>query len=114
MDLFIGFILGALALGFLWALRELERRQAFEDVAEQIETLRGDNTKLRALERHYRQGFVYFKDGMRELRNDLGGKGSLPATAEHAGRHIVRVTTRLQGTSGSSLNGGPIFKGRWR
>jgi len=109
MDYAIGFILGALAIGFLWALRELERRQVFEDAAEEIETLRRESIRLRARDQHYRQGFIYFKDGMRELRNDLGGNGKLPAPAERERQHCShRVTARL---TGPQVSGGPDF---WR
>jgi hypothetical protein len=106
MDYAIGFILGAAAIGILWGLRELERRQWADDTAEQIETLRGENTRLRGLEQLYRQGFVYFKDGVHQLRNDLGGNGKLPAPAEPFRQHCSqRVTARLAGPSA----GGPHF-----
>src|SRR5262245_15898039 len=111
MDLVIGFILGGLAIGFLWALRELERRQVFEDAAEEIETLRKRDRRAREL-----IGSLYV--GMRDLNEQfsLSGKVALPAPAtpkaerpelQHVSQSFARrITARL---TGPQVSGGPDF-----
>ena len=109
MDYLIGFILGLLACGFLWALRELERRQVFEAAAEEIEALRASNQRCKEM-------CAYLRNGIHGIRIDLGEKGSLPALAEQSGQQLaVRVTTQLPSLAnftGSPANGGPVFSGR--
>jgi len=113
MDLITGFILGALAIGFLWALRELERRHWFEDVSEEIETLRGRDRRAREL-----LGSLYVRLRATNDEFSLSGKGALPSPAitkaerpelQHVSKPLARrITAKLTGLHGS---GGPIFAG---
>lgn len=98
----------------LWALREYERREAFDSLNEEIETLRASDRRLREEKQELRDkeqkhletiaGIdALFQKAQREGIFDLGGNGKLPAPAEPAGQHSVRITTRLGGASGPSL-----------
>jgi len=116
MDYLIGFILGFLACAILWGLRELERRQVFEDAAEALDAERKENRRLRAQGQSHYEMFTYLKDGVSNIRKDLGGKGALPSPAmskaegpelQHVSQPFARrITAKLTGLPGS---GGPDF-----
>jgi hypothetical protein len=113
MDLINGFILGALAIGFLWALRELERRHWFEDISEEIETLRGRDRRAREM-----LGSLYVRLRATNDEFSLSGKVALPASAmpkaeglelQHVSQPFARrITAKLNGLPGS---GSPVFAG---
>jgi hypothetical protein len=106
----------------LWAIREVERRRAFNALRDQIEELRASDRRLREeneiirrREQKHLQMIAYAQDRAGEICDQFsfGGSALLPAAAINpTGQRSIDHSLKTRVTTGLPRLGGPDFSRR--